>query len=134
MKKKSVAKRLNVTQGRPSESVYRNCYMEVPNSSRVCAASRNGNRLSSTTRFIHAKVKNVYYLLSVPTNVLIHITISNYITNWRGWNSSVHIATRYRLGSPRIESPQGRNFPHPSRTALGPTQPPIEWVPGLSWG
>jgi hypothetical protein len=49
-----------------------------------------------------------------------------------GWNSSVGIATRYGLDGPGIESRwEGRDFPHPSRPALGPIQPTIQWVPGL---
>ena len=49
-------------------------------------------------------------------------------------DSSVGIATRYGLDGPGIESRWGRDFPHPSRPSLGPTQPPIQWVPGLSRG
>ena len=48
-----------------------------------------------------------------------------------GRDSSVGIATRYGLDGPGIESRWGRDFPHPSRSALGPTQPLIQWVPGL---
>jgi hypothetical protein len=47
----------------------------------------------------------------------------------------VSIATRYGLDGPGIESRWGQGFQHPSRSALGPTQPPVQWVPGLfPWG
>ena len=51
-----------------------------------------------------------------------------------GWDSAVDIATRYGMDGPGIECRWGRDFPHLSRPALGPTQPPIQWVPGLSRG
>jgi hypothetical protein len=40
----------------------------------------------------------------------------------------------YGLDGPEIESRWGRDFSHTSRPALGPTQPPVQWVPGLSRG
>ena len=46
-----------------------------------------------------------------------------------GRDSSVGIATRYGLDGPGIESRWGRDFTHLSRPALGPTQPPVRWVP-----
>ena len=51
-----------------------------------------------------------------------------------GHDSAVGIATRYGLDGPGIESRWGRDFPRSSRPALGPTQPPVQWVPGLSRG
>ena len=51
-----------------------------------------------------------------------------------GRDSAVGIATRYGMDGLGIESRWGRDFPHPSRPALGPTQPPVQWVPSLSRG
>ena len=40
--------------------------------------------------------------------------------------------TRYGLDDPGIESRWGRDLPHRSKLTLGPTQPPVQWVPNLS--
>ena len=44
-------------------------------------------------------------------------------------DSAVGTAISYGLDDPGIEFRWGLDFPLPSRPPLGPTQPPIQWVP-----
>ena len=62
-----------------------------------------------------------------------HLFVIVYGINYQslGRDSSVCIATRYGLDGPGIVTRWRWDFLHPSRTALGPTEPPTQWVPGL---
>jgi hypothetical protein len=64
---------------------------------------------------------------------LIFLISKYYISNC-GSGSSVGIPTDYRLGGSGIESQWGRDLSHTSRPALGPTQPPVQWVLGFYAG
>jgi hypothetical protein len=50
-----------------------------------------------------------------------------------GPGNSVGIATDYGLDGPR-SNPGGNEFFRPYSPTLGPTQPPVKWVLGLSRG
>jgi hypothetical protein len=57
-----------------------------------------------------------------------------YIPQFVDRDNVIGIETRFELDGPGIEFWWGRDFPHLSRTALGSTQLPVQWVPVLFAG
>jgi hypothetical protein len=61
------------------------------------------------------------------------ISMQNAIWWRKQWTASVSIVTRLWAGQPGFDSQQGRIFlvTTTSRLALGPIQPPVQWVLGF---
>ena len=62
---------------------------------------------------------------------MVYFTVLLYTVSGPG--SSVGIETDYGLDGPG-SNPGGDEIFRPCRPALWPTQPPVQWVPGLSPG
>jgi hypothetical protein len=64
-------------------------------------------------------------------NVKKKTVLRTYILQDIGRDSSVSVVTCYGLDGLEIKSRWEQDFMHPSRPALGPTQPHIQWLQGL---
>ena len=86
----------------------------------------------AVTSYWHQLVNELLVVTSVHSLAASFLCMS--MSNSSGPGSVVGIATAYGLDVPGIEYRWGRDFPHLYRPALRPTQPPVQWIPGLSRG
>ena len=98
---------------------------------------KESKRKSKKVGYFQSEESNVYLLIIILYKCTRHYRkvqgyLILYLMFCMGRDSSVGIATRYGLDGPGIESLCGQDFPYQPRPALGPTQPPLQWVPGLS--
>jgi hypothetical protein len=73
-------------------------------------------KAGSVHRFQHVRSFTIFIMASIS------MSTSYYI----GRNSAVGTATHYRMDGTGMDSQQGRDLPHLSIPALGPTQPPVQ--------
>jgi hypothetical protein len=86
-----------------------------------------GSRWLCLPECLYNRNMKVVTLADVRTGRFYPPKISLVFISVGGRDSSVGIATRYGLDSPGIESRWGRDFPHPSRPALGPIHLLYNW-------
>jgi len=80
----------------------------------------------------HSLFRGINELIYIYMGVCVCVCVCRSVGG--GWPiSSVGIATDYGLEGPGSNLGGDETF-RPSRPALGPTQPPVQWVPGLSRG
>jgi len=102
-----------------------------------CIPNGGAIAVSNSSRFSDMRKQDKQYTY---TYILMRFRITIFAVKKRlvlhffgGSGSSIGIATDYGLDGPG-SNPGGDEIFRPSRTVLGPTQPPVQCVPGHSRG
>jgi hypothetical protein len=71
------------------------------------------------------------YLMYIIFSLLNIVIVASTSFNLKNQDSSVSIVTSLRTGWPGFDSKKGNFFVSASRPTLGPTEPPVYWIPGV---
>ena len=88
----------------------------------------------ATFRFValHLNHCATHIYVNIYTYIYIYIYIYVCVCVGGGPGTVDGIATRYGLDGPEDRIPVGTSSPAPIQIGPGATQPPMQWVPGLS--
>ena len=84
--------------------------------------------------FTSAQLVYIYHVYYILHSHSINVTFFLTYTEGGGRDSVVVIATVFGLQSVGSNPGAGRAISPTPREAIGPTQPPLQWVPGVSRG